>query len=497
MKRILAILLMAALLLGLVGCAHDAGEIQPGSRLEGSGAENSAVSSGLESSKQESSVSEQATAAPVSKPEDLDSTYPIKEPTYHDWDGSDTLFPYATIAYPGNQPFIFEQGALLTTNSELYYLDFVSGQMVPFCFLPNCRHHTAVCNAQLLNRDSTFVANNKFYFLDGKNVRSVYDEELEVYVGEIDLYVSSLNGSNEKKITSIRTDIHLDEYNQLAFTSLISNIVLYGDSAFLFYDLRRKSYSDGNDSPEDSYGHSYVTEIDLKQDKVVRTQVLATGYWPNANPLCAYGGGIYLRVSWSDEPIVLLPVEDEEINGDIEIAQTYARYDIVTGEMETREDAYPDEYFGPLAPFDGEVRPMGPYDSMVEDWCLANDGDIKAYNMATGEVRVLYENVSIEPFFGRPWAIRAGGGNVIVIGMNDKEETTVLYDYDTDESHVLGHAWLEGVGEIWMPNVIGQKGNFIFGRVQDFSGDLGTIGYGAFDVSDGYDKPKFILMQAI
>ena len=497
MRKILAVLLIFTLLLGLAGCAH---ENQPESSvLESSQAESSA----------ESLVSEQVSPAPVDTPEKSDSTYPVKEPVYHDWDGSDTLYPYAVIAYPGiAEPFGFEQGMLLTSESYLHYLDFASGQLVKFCFRPNCQHNTADCNAKTSNRSSSFVANNKFYFLNTGNIRSEYDEELEVYVGEIDLYVSALNGADEKKVTSLRMDVMPSAPSWTRFQQL----VLYGNSAFLFYNLVRKSYADGvNDSPEDSYGHSYVTEIDLKTDKVVRTVILSTGYNPGAFAACAYNGGIYLREYVSDEPfpeydivtageewryiaegVEYSPEEFDRYKDEL-IREEYFRYDIRTGELERRTDGFPDEYGGPLADYIAGV-----YDfmtqgiiprAMVKDWCIVNDGDMKAYNLKTGEVQTIVENAPLNAFDlgvvalpnSNKIALYVSGEDISVLDLDTGERSEIPYLSD-------GQYYIR-VGKIysWTDDTLYADG----ARLEKKDDPGGELVYLRIDLTNGFEANQW------
>ena len=472
MKRIIAVLLSFSLLCGLTGCAAKTGG---------------------------------------------------ETPVSHGWDGADTLYPHAVIAQPGFvDPFAFEQGALITTETQLHYLDFASGQLVPFCFRPNCRHDTEDCNAMLSNRIWSFVANNKFYFLDASSVRAVYDKELENYVGEIDLYVSSLNGSDEKKVTSFRMDMSMNDGSLVPLPhmfSALTHLVLYGNSAFVFYRLRRNPYPEPKpgeptvqNDPEDFYGHCYVTEIDLKTDKVVRTEILNTGYGPELTPVCAYGGGIYLWRWQHDEP-VLTSVSGATVYFEGEVlsvdeyfdvirerrTETNVRYDIVTGEMELRDDLYPDEYGGPRVEWDGKLRPKLMLRGAAGDWCVIIDENIEAYNMATGEVQTLYENIPEEirnDFLKAPAVSQVGDGTLLMLSLSYLEEPTrFLYDLKTGESHELGKAYDEAGDEVMLPAICGQNGDYLYGIACYASGQV--IGYGRFDVSDGYDKPKFEMMLPV
>lgn len=479
MKRIIAVLLIFSLLCGLTGCATKTGG---------------------------------------------------ETPVSHDWNGADTLYPHAVITQPlVNDPFAFEQGALITTETQLHYLDFASGQLVPFCFRPNCQHNSEDCNSMRSKRIWSFVANNKFYYLDGSSARAVYDDELESYVGEIDLYVSLLNGSDEKKVTSLRTDMYIAGDEVMLFLNVpgISQLVLYGDSAFIFYTLQRSPYSipepgqtDKHDDPEDFYGHFYVTEIDLKTDKVVRTEVLNTGYSPRTEAVCAYGGGIYLWLSQYDEPVLTsLSTATVYFEGEVlsvdeyfdvireRLTETNVRYDIVTGEMEPRDNLYPDEYGGPLVGntiWDGRLLPYLVLRGAAGDWCIVRDADIKAYNMATGEVQSLYENIpeEVRGSSGKSPGVRqVGDGTLLEIWATHEEKPKmILYDLETKEFHELGNSRNEAGEEIFLSEIFGQNGNFLYGVVCGMSSDTGgypVIGYGRFDVSDGYDRPKFEMMLPV
>ena len=499
MKRIIAVLLIFSLLCGLAGCATEKKPESPGA----------------ESRRESSTPAESASVSSMTVTEP--GGYAHREPVFHDWDGTDTLYPYAVIAHPGLLPFAFERGALITTETQLHYLDFSSGQVLPFCFRPNCRHDTEDCNAKTSKRTDSFMANNKLYFLDLSSVRAVYDEELKVYAGEIDLYVSSLSGSDEKKIASLRMDMMLDQNSRQLLSTMapfISTLVLYGDSAFLFYNLVRKSYGDGGpDDPENNYGHCYVTEINLKTDKAVRTETLNTGYNPQVEPVCAYGGGIYLWRWQFDEPILTsLSTETVYYEGKLMSVDEYfdaiqdlmvescVRYDIVTGEMAQRDDLYPDEYDGPLVDhWDGTIRPL-PEFGLLRDWCIINDGDIKAYHLATGEVRTLYEDLPEKDktdFRNQPGIRQVGVGTMIQIFVpTDEGSLSILYDFETDESHVLGNTFDESGAEIWISDILGRNGNLLYGWAVRAEDNV-VIGYGSFDISDGYDKLRFEMMLPV
>ena len=394
MKKLLSILLCAAVLLGLFGCAP----------------EKLPESSGEGSSKPQSSApaeSESVSNTTLTEP----GGYPHREPVFHDWDGSDVLFPYGVFADPWlGVPFGFEQGMLIPSNSYLNYLDFASGQLVKFCFRPNCQHYGADCDA-LVSNSSTwcFVANDKFYYLDTAHTTAAYNEDLEAYTAQADLYVSSLNRSNEKKIATI--PVQSTRGNASVF------LVLYGNSAFLFHKVaRRDTMVSQDETPEDAYSCVYLTEIGLQDDTVVNSQIIYTGYGCNVTPQCAYGGGIYLTADRYEEPTpavgtvqkgneTLYIIDGGEYTSEglerymYELSvREYFRYDIETGEWEKRTDAFPDEYGGSLVDYivgfsdqPQGIRPL----AMVNDWCVANDGTLKAYNLRTGEVQTILETAPL------------------------------------------------------------------------------------------------------
>ena len=501
MKKLISILLACALLLGLAGCAHEG---RPGSSGESFGG-SSELESSQASAEPESSVSEQATPAPVETPEGSDSTYPVKEPTYHDWDGSGTLYPYAVFADPWvGEAVDIEQGVLIPSHLYLNYWDFASGQLVKFCFRPNCQHTGSDCDALVSNSSAwCFVANDKFYYLDTARTTTAYNEDLEEYAAQADLYVSSLNRSSEKKIGTIPVQ-------SVAGTANVQ-LVLYGNSAFLFHRVAREDTVFGQDrSPETTYACVYMTEIDLKSDSIVNSQIIGSGYyWCSMSPESAYGGGIYLMADLRETPP---PDISFELSGNETIwlidgveytyeewtryskelfTRKYFRYDIVTGELEERTDAFPDEYGGPLVDnligIYGEPNGLRPL-AKVNDWYFINDGDLKAYNLKTGKVQTVLENTikkSVSPV--------PNSNKIIVLTSSEEDEAvvTVMMDLDTGRRSEIP-ALNDGQYDISLGDIYCWTDDTLYARGTRWEeAHSGTFVYVRVDLTNGFEANEW------
>lgn len=451
MKRIFAFALALALLMAMMGCDSS----------NRSASLDSSASDALSSAGETVTSSQDETSLP-------EPSVPPREAVTHSWDGADTLYPYAQ----GPEPLTSTvdprgESALLTTNLYIRSLEYATGEISVLCNREGCAHDSAECWARK-SSDNLFMANGKIY-------RGQLVEEDEDGYSHMEIYVREAGSIEERKICTVPGKRDPSTGDNI-------EVLLYGNSAFILSQANQSA----NDSTTRGFGlfismyvhGDYVlTELDLLTDTVKQQITLVKGYNVSGWVTCAYGGSIYLATqSWKDfRPLMYLRSSPDRVQSTQEIR--YYRYDLESGALEERSDGYPDEFPGQLVPDFQEVstyprngtlhlfplpvpvlyRPA----AILDDWLIYQDTTLAAYNLKTGEERILSET-PVRALENGPADVIQLTGPVLYYQGEPEDDFLYRYDFATGEAEQFSLADTNGAT---LGRIYGEGEKYLFAQL--------------------------------
>lgn len=465
MKKLICVLLTLGLVLGLTGCAREDPPVS-----------STPVSQGVVSSEAGESAGE--TTAPTPTPTPIAGFDADK---YGNTQEKDVLYPYSTHIEGGFRDLsttVMEDGMFMWGAFFIHYVDFASGANVYFCPRPTCRHDTYECEAywgpmtleesRSLSSYFKFIANGR-YFSTGATVMQE-SKEVDGFVPVTELKVSRLDRTGEKTIGS--------------FKGAANEAILYGNSMYIFTvieaeDPEHPGSGGFGSAGGDSYSVGYLTEIDLKEEKVVREIKLAEGYGVSAHIWYMYGNNAYLSMTAYSEPVDYLFYEGEETQAEydsrIESAQSVSgwyRMDLTTEEVFSQNHIFPEEYEGTHY----SAMPK----AVWKDWCVYEDGHNKlmAQNMKTGEERLIHDGPIHEVDSQNNFNAVDTTALYYMLAWDDND--LYRYDFESGETtRVTG----KDLGKI--VEVFGETDQYLYVRADPYEGDFWKIC--KLDISKGFE----------
>ena len=177
-----------------------------------------------------------------------------------------------------------EKNGMFITNtySSLSFLDFSTMEQAPVCDDPTCKHQVDSGCTSYGKENHPFLYDDKLYYLK----RSDIYQDNDIYINDIQLWQSDINGANEKLVT---------EFKKLDYNSY-NNMILYGDTIYMCMEYKPSD----KDYKELEHTEKFVT-YNLKNSETNNYEDIVKGYVCSSDIIGIWDNNIIFRTSTSKE----------------------------------------------------------------------------------------------------------------------------------------------------------------------------------------------------